>query len=180
MAMQPADLLGRSERVDCGEIHRHPFELYAEQTIELDCGISVKIADMYQFHTYGGMLCGFPRKETVDMHIEEAVQVAGRTFPILEVHRLAIFPPVISIGTTIKKASPEMVRRLGLGADVKEQRVAWVMLPKITTVAVLQMTTSFDSVLAIWWQGELGYPDANVLDQIRKLSWADHVVENDP
>jgi hypothetical protein len=180
MAIDVPDLLSRSERIDCGEIRRHPFDLWTAQTIELDCGVSIKIADMHQFHTYSGTLCGFPRREFVDGHIEEAVQVARRIFPRLDIHRLAIFPPVISFGTTIKQVSAEMVRRLGLSTDIKEQRIAWEMLPKITTVAVLQMTTSFDSVLAIWWQGEVGYPDARVLEQIRKLPWADHVVENDP
>lgn len=180
MDIDVPDLLSRSERIDCGEIRRHPFELWTEQTIELDCGVSIKIADMHQFHTYGGTLCGFPRREFVDGHIEEAVQVARRTFPHLDIDRLAIIPPAISFGATIKQVSPEMAKRLGLGADMKEQRIAWEMLPKIATVSVLQMTTSFDSVLAIWWQGEVGYPDARVLEQIRKLPWADHVVENDP
>jgi hypothetical protein len=180
MAIDVPDLLSRSERIDCGEIRRHPFDLWTEQTIELDCGVSIKIADMHQFHTYGGMLCGFPRKDRTDPHIEQAIRVANRVFPNLEIHRAAILPPVISFGVTIKKVSPEMTKRLGLGADVQEQRVVWEMLPKITTVAVLQMTTSFDSVLAIWWQSEVGYPDARVLEQIRKLPWADHVVENDP
>lgn len=53
MAIDVPDLLSRSERIDCGEIRRHPFDLWTAQTIELDCGVSIKIADMHQFHTYG-------------------------------------------------------------------------------------------------------------------------------
>lgn len=180
MMSKVSDLLDCCERLDCGEIDLHPFQLYAEQKIELDCGVSVKISDIYQFHTYGGMLCGNPRPVLLDRYVEQSVGVAGRMFPNLDPQRVAIIPPVISFGTTVKTLTPAMARRVGLGEDVKEHRIAWEMLPKISTVAVLQMTTSFDSVLAIWWQGELGYPDANVLNQICKLNWADHMCESDP
>lgn len=180
MAINVSDLLSRSERIDCGESNRNPFELYAKQTIELDCGISVKIADIHQFHTYGGMLAGLPRKEQLDWHIDTATRAAERLFPDIDAKRTAIFPPAISSGTLIEKISPELARRLGLGAEVTEQRVSWAMLPKITTISLLQKSTSFDSVLAIWWQGEVGYPDANLLKQVYRLSWVDHVVEIDP
>lgn len=180
MAINVSALLSRSERIDCGEINRNPFELYAKQPIELDCGISVKISDIHQFHTYGGMLAGLPRKEQLGWHIDIATRAAERLFPDFDAVRTAIFPPAISSGTLIEKISPELAKRLGLGTDVTEQCVSWALLPKITTIALLQQSTSFDSVLAIWWQGEVGYPDANLLNQICKLSWVDHVVEIDP
>lgn len=179
MTINAFDLLG-SDRVNCGEVNRHPFELCVEQTIELRTGESVKIGEMNQFHTYGGMLCGFPSRMHADWHMEQALGRAKRLFPNIDIQRAVIFPPEVYFGTTLKKVYPEMAKRLGLGVDVKEQRIEWEMLPKITTVALLQMTTSFDSVLAVWWQKELGYPDAQEVEKIKKLAWDEHVVENDP
>jgi hypothetical protein len=179
MTINACDLLG-SARTDCGEIDRHPFELNAVQAIELRSGERIKISEMHQFHTYGGMLCGFPSRVHADWHMEQALGRAKRQFPNIDIERAVIFPPEVFSGTTVKKVYPEMARRLGLSSDIEEQRIEWEMLPKITTVAQLQMTTSLDSVLAIWWQREIGYPDSKVLAQISNLSWIDHVVENDP
>ena len=157
-------------RVDRGEVAIHPFTLFSQQEITLKSDDTVKIADLHQFHTYGGMLAGMPHAHTLQFNIDNAVRVAIKVFPAFPAEKFAVFAPVITFGRTLRK----MTR------DGELQMFPWEMLPKITSIAVLQKTSSFDSVLAIWWQDDLGYPGEDLLASIRTLHWQTHMVEMDP
>lgn len=154
------------KRADCGEVERHPFTLFKQQTFELASGEIVKIEELYQYHTYGGMLCGYPMD--IGWSFDRAVDVAKKRYPHLSA-KPAVVAPVISYGRT-RKIDREGVAHV----------VDWEMLPQITTIAVLQRKGSFDSVLAIWFQDQMGLPDADTIEQIKAIPWARHVVENDP
>ena len=168
--MDISTVISGSKRVDRGEVKLHPFTLYQQQVISLDCGMEIKIEDLYQYHTYGGMLCGIPMAHTHPFQFENAIRIAKRVLPHLLVEKAVIFPPVISTGRTLQKIS----------RDGDTRMVDWEVLPKITTIAALQKTTSFDTVLAIWWQDELGYPDADLIISIKGLDWQINAVELDP
>jgi hypothetical protein len=158
--------LEHSGRVDCGEVERHPFTLFKQQTFELADGEIVKIEELYQHHTYRGMLCGYPMD--IDGTFERAVDDAKARFPHLSA-KAAVITPVISYGRT-----------QSIDHEGDTSVVDWEMLPQITAIAVLQRKGSFDSVLAIWFQDQMGLPDSDIIDQIKAISWARHVVENDP
>lgn len=158
--------LGKSNRVDCGEVKRHPFTLFKQQTFELADGEIVKIEELYQHHTYRGMLCGFPMD--IDGIFERAVDSAKARFPKLSA-KSAVFTPVVSFGRT-----------QSIDHESETRTVEWEMLPQVTTIAVLQRTSSFDSVLAIWFQDQMGLPSAEIIEQIKAIRWTQHFVNNDP
>jgi hypothetical protein len=150
------------ERLDHGVVECHPLSWIPDWNIQLESGEQVRLETIYQYHTYGGLLCGFPH--LAETHIEQAIECATRQFPYLS-ERYALLPPVIQQGRTPRKIYGEMIL------------TDWEMLPPITSIAEFLSANSGNGVLAIWFQNQIGLPDANATEQIRKLDWQRHSVE---
>ena len=161
--------LNRCTRLDCGTVDFGSLPMFHQKTIALATGELVQLEDLYQFHTYHGWLCGMPTESYIPGFIDRAVGTAKKIFPQHFHARIAVFAPVISFG-----------RSAGIGSEGPSQLEEWAVLPPVTTIAVLKLTDGFDSVLAIWYQDQVGYPDAAIVNQIQELDWHRHVVEIDP
>lgn len=152
----------KCNRQDLGVVERHPLSWVQDWKIQPDSGGQVRLENIFQYHTYGGLLCGFPY--SAEDHIEQAIESAKRRFPNFG-DRYVVLPPVILQGQTPRKIKGEMIF------------TDWEMLPPITSIAEFLITKSTGGVLAIWFQNQIGLPDATATEQMRQLDWQEYSVE---
>lgn len=156
-------------RHDYGESDLQPFTLHPEPPcIELTCGARVCIRSVYQFGTYGGQLCGLPMD--IGHHVERAVSAAKGLFSYLG--EPVVLPAVVAVGRR-----PTMMGKQTENSEPFPW--PWEMLPPVTTCAVLSEKSRHNAMLLVWFQDGLGYPPAEIVEQIRALDWPAHTVEVD-
>lgn len=149
-------------RQEHGVVERHPLSWIADWKIQIESGEQIRLEAIYQYHTYGGLLCGFPFG--AEHHIEQAIEYAQRQFPYFG-DRFVVLSPVIHVGRTPRIIGGEM------------SLTFWEMLPPITSIAEFLTANGGDGVLAIWFQNQFGHPDASANEQLQKLDWQRYSVE---
>jgi len=164
--------LDKCKRVDFGFVENRNIPTFPrKQTVELASGEVVAIKNLHQYATYGGTLSGVPW--LTKHHVEQAITEAKQIFRADLTGKIAIVPPVISRGQARQIVPPHL-----RSESVTEPPLwTWELLPPITTIALLQSTKGGSEVLAIWFQYELGLPDPETLEQIRRLDWQQHAVD---
>jgi hypothetical protein len=148
--------------------------------ITLNTGRGILLDELYQWHTYRGVLAGLPDRRKNAEHIEEVLESASEHC-VLDARPWLIEPRV----TPIKLERPPGKRLLEItGQTAAEfiaahERAQYERLPYMACVGVFESDlinpsghNLSSSLTIVWFQDSLALPiDAGVLEQIRKLDW---------
>lgn len=146
---------------------------YSGWALTQTSGRTLRLANLYQYGTYSGQLCGLPSAQ--DHHLARAVEAAREQFgartpsgntPACERH-IAILPPDLLAGQFVQQ-----------GPDGTEQTRPWLGLPGITSIALFDSDElapnapdAYSSAIVVWWQEGYGTPDARALAQLAAMPW---------
>jgi hypothetical protein len=118
--------------------------------LKLNSGREIKLADLRQFRTYGGVLCGVPTPQRNAEFVEDALKEAS------EVNDLGLQPVLIppKAGTWMPKVTSLALFDSGEPPESPD---------------------AYSSVAVVWYQEEFGLPtDKAVLDGLAAIDWEAH------
>lgn len=144
---------------------QHRFE------ITLDSGRIIELADLHQYRTYAGQLCGYPKKETNDRKVAYVLN------DCLTVFKYDCHPLLIPPKTTSWPDYPGVKNPHGLGYPC-------VSLPVVTSYGVFDSTPTIrndgcnSALVVVWFQDHFGPPtDPETLEYLREIDWDNRAVD---
>jgi len=135
--------------------------------IELNSGREIFLDSIYQYHTYGGLLAGYPNKEMNDRHIKNDMESALEQ---MNAEVIYLVPPSL-----LEMEIDERARRHHKDA---------IRIPYITCYGQFESSviTGDDRndaswLTIIWYQDDFALPiEESVLEHIKTIDW-DKVAE---
>ena len=138
----------------------HPASL-GQFEFSMNGGRKIWLFEIYQWRTYGGLLCGYPNKSVNEGKEEQARDIAkthfGKDYPITSL------PPEITEHDFPPPGHKKYYRCLAF--------------PAITSAAVFNSTSTSrngggcSSATIVWYQDEWGPPSLKIQKEIAALDW---------
>ena len=154
---------------DMGTAAASPMgSIYAEWGAAHTEGGRIRLGKLQQHYEYGGMLCGLPSLNFREDAVPRLVRNAQENFPD-HFAPVAVLRPEILTGRIVIAA--------GENGQTRGSNGKWFALPPVYCVGMFEISAGCGptyrgcySVLALWWQSELGAPDARACAQLGELS----------
>ncbi len=149
--------------IEHGQFNR-PLSIGEGFVIRTAGGDWLRLDDIFQYRTYGGVLNGIPFDPA--SHIESDLRYVASIFP-KHPSPPCVIPPLMHRG-----------RRISTREGVEEIE-DWCILPSCTTFGVFTASRpardaddTYSSILLVWYQDKFGLPeDPHTLKHIAELDW---------
>jgi len=140
---------------------------------QLALGREISLVALYQSHTYGGVLCGLPRNDSLnESPIKAATERAAQLFS-LGGDRPVILPPLMQRVTVLNRRAAESDTN---DSEPKSSEVDF--LPPVVSIGSFDSSPARDhgesnsSLVVIWFQNAFGPPEVgHVAREFSNLQW---------
>jgi len=134
--------------------------------IQLNCGIKIRLDEIYQYHTYSGLLNGYTNHIFNKKYIEEAQDLAK--VKLWSGHSPFLIQPV---ETPIN--APERVLQNPLYQEYPPSKLpAVACLASFISFSVKNDDEHASCLNFVWFQDQFAFPiEESVEEQIKKIDW---------